>query len=60
MAGKPRGSILYDQPLQIFVTKEAAKAFREMAEQEYGGKISVAGRKVLDQVLTEKGYKAAA
>ena len=60
MAGKPRGSILYDQPLQIFMTKEAAKAFREMAEQEYGGKISVAGRKVLNQVLTEKGYTTAA
>ena len=50
---------MYDQPLQIFVTKEAAKAFREMAEQEYGGKISVAGRQVLEQVLTEKGYKSA-
>jgi len=60
MAGKPRGSILYDHPLQIFVDKEAARAFRKMAEQEYGGQVSVAGRKVLDQVLTEKGYKAAA
>jgi len=60
MAGKPRGSVLYDQPLQIFVDKEAAKAFKEMAEQEYGGQISVAGRQVLDQVLTEKGYKPAA
>lgn len=59
MAGKPKGAICYSEVLQVFMTPADHRAFRQMAEQEYGGNLSVAGRSVLKQLLVEKGYKEA-
>lgn len=60
MAGKPRGSVVYNKPLQIFVTEEMAEKLKAQAVSQTNGRVSELGRKALDEWLQHLAPSTAA
>ena len=55
MAGKPRGSVVYNKPLQIFVTEEMAEKLKAQAVSQTNGRVSELGRKALGRMAAALG-----